>query len=76
MGIASVNPATGELLKTFAPLTDNQLAAKLDLAAEAFASYRRTTFAYRAERMLRAAQILEQEKDTCGRLMTLESMRR
>ena len=72
MGIASVNPATGELLKTFAPLTDNQLAAKLDLAAEAFASYRRTTFAYRAERMLRAAQILEQEKDTCGRLMTLE----
>ncbi len=72
MGIASVNPATGELLKTFAPLTDNQLAAKLDLAAESFASYRRTSYAYRAERMLRTAEILEQEKETLGRLMTVE----
>jgi succinate-semialdehyde dehydrogenase/glutarate-semialdehyde dehydrogenase len=72
MGIASMNPATGDLLKTFAPLTDHQLAAKLDLAAEAFAAYRSTSFAYRAERLLRTAEILEREKDTFGRLMTLE----
>jgi len=72
MGIASTNPATGDLLKIFAPLTELQLAAKLDLAADAFAAYRSTSFAYRAERMLRAAAILEQEKDALGRLMTLE----
>jgi succinate-semialdehyde dehydrogenase/glutarate-semialdehyde dehydrogenase len=72
MGISSVNPATGELLKTFAPLTDDQLTAKLDLAAQTFAAYRKTTFAYRAERMLRTAEILDQEKETFGRLMTLE----
>ncbi len=32
MGIASVNPATGEILKTFTPLTSEELAAKLALA--------------------------------------------
>ncbi len=72
MGIASINPANGELLKSFEPLGSDQLNAKLDLAAEAFAAYRITSFAYRAERMLRAAEILETEKESLGRLMTLE----
>jgi succinate-semialdehyde dehydrogenase/glutarate-semialdehyde dehydrogenase len=72
MGIASVNPATGEVLKTFAPLTDDQLTAKLERAADVYAAYRRTTFAYRAERMLRAAEILERDKVPLGRMMTLE----
>jgi succinate-semialdehyde dehydrogenase / glutarate-semialdehyde dehydrogenase len=72
MAIASINPATGEVLKTFEPLTDSELAAKLDLAATAFAAHRSTSFAYRAERMLRAAEILEHEKESFGRLMSLE----
>ncbi len=72
MAIASVNPATGEVLKTFAALSDEELAAKLDLAAETFRIYRQTSFAYRAERMMRAAEILESEKESLGRLMTLE----
>jgi succinate-semialdehyde dehydrogenase/glutarate-semialdehyde dehydrogenase len=72
MAIASVNPATGEVLKTFDPLTDGELAKKLDLAAAAFAVHRNTSFAYRAERMLRAAEILEREKESFGRLMSLE----
>ncbi len=72
MAIASVNPATGEVLKTFAALSDEELAAKLDLAAETFRTYRQSGFAYRAERMLRAAEILESEKESLGRLMSLE----
>ena len=36
MGIASVNPATGEILKTFNPLTSEELAAKLALADATF----------------------------------------
>jgi succinate-semialdehyde dehydrogenase/glutarate-semialdehyde dehydrogenase len=72
MGIASTNPATGELLKTFTPLTDVQLAVKLELAAKTFSVYRSTSFAYRAERMLKAAEILEGEKESFGRLMSLE----
>ena len=58
MAIASVNPATGEVLKTFEPLTDMELAIKLDLAAAAFAAHRNTSFTHRAERMLKAAKAL------------------
>jgi len=72
MAITSVNPATGEVLKTFQELNTEELAAKLDLAAEAFAEHRNTSFAYRAERMLKAAEIFEAEKEAFGRLMSLE----
>jgi len=72
MAIESVNPATGEVLKTYAPLTDAEIEEKLQKAAAAFEVHRTTSFAYRAERMLRAADILDREKESIGRLMTLE----
>ena len=72
MAIESRNPFNGELLKSFEPLTDAQLDAKLALAAEKYKTFKNTTFAYRAERMLRAADILENEKNDFGRIMCLE----
>jgi len=72
MAIATTNPANGELLKSFESLTQEQIEHKLQLAASAFQSHRRTSFAERARMMLRAAEILEKEKDECARLMTLE----
>ncbi len=72
MAIATTNPATGELLKSFEPLSPAQIENKIQLAASAFQTYRRTSFAVRAKMMLRAADILEKEKDECARLMTLE----
>jgi succinate-semialdehyde dehydrogenase / glutarate-semialdehyde dehydrogenase len=72
MAIATTNPATGEVLKTFEPLTAAQIEQKLQLAASAFRDHRRTSFAERATKMMRVAEILEKEKDECGRLMTLE----
>src|SRR5580704_15949336 len=72
MAIASTNPATGEVLKTFEPLTASEIEIKLQRAAEAFKKHRKTTFADRAAKMMRAAEILEKEKDACARLMTLE----
>jgi succinate-semialdehyde dehydrogenase / glutarate-semialdehyde dehydrogenase len=72
MAIASVNPATGEVLKTFEPLTASQIEAKLSLAAKTFASFRKTAFADRARMMNKAADILESEKESLGKLMTLE----
>jgi len=62
MAIASINPATGELLKSFEPLTDAQIEGKLKRAAAAFVKYRRTTFAERARMMVKAAEILESDK--------------
>jgi succinate-semialdehyde dehydrogenase/glutarate-semialdehyde dehydrogenase len=72
MAIATTNPATGEVLKTFDPLTAAQIEQKLQLAASAFRDHRRTSFADRAAKMMRATEILEKEKDECARLMTLE----
>jgi succinate-semialdehyde dehydrogenase/glutarate-semialdehyde dehydrogenase len=70
--IATVNPATGETVATFDALTESQLDEKLARSAEAFRSYRRTTFADRARWMARAADILEDERDAFARIMTLE----
>src|SRR5450432_2754974 len=72
MAIASVNPATGEVLKTFEPLTASQIETKLSLAAKTFETFRKTTFADRARMMNKAADILESEKKSLGKLMTLE----
>ncbi len=72
MPIASINPATGEVLQTFDSLNQSQIEEKLSRAAETFRDYRRTTFSDRAEKMLRAAEILENEKQTFARTMTLE----
>ncbi len=60
------------MLKTFEALTAQQIEEKLQLAASAFQVHRRTSFADRASKMLRAAEILEKEKDECAHLMTLE----
>jgi succinate-semialdehyde dehydrogenase/glutarate-semialdehyde dehydrogenase len=72
MAIATTNPSTGEVVKSFEPLTGPQIDQKLQLAASAFRTHRQTTFAERASKMMRAAEILEKEKDECARLMTLE----
>ena len=70
--IASINPATGETLRTFDALTAAQLEEKLALADSAWREYRQTTFASRAEKLREAARILDAEQDRIGRLATLE----
>jgi succinate-semialdehyde dehydrogenase/glutarate-semialdehyde dehydrogenase len=72
MPIASINPATGETMATFDFLTEPQLEEKLQLAADTFRNYRRTGFAERTQMMMRAAEILEHEKQEFARVMTLE----
>jgi succinate-semialdehyde dehydrogenase/glutarate-semialdehyde dehydrogenase len=72
MAIASINPATNETVKTFEPLSETQIDEKLQLAAETFRVYRRTSLAEREATMNRAAEILETEKYDFARLMTLE----
>ncbi|MGA9355015.1 MAG: NAD-dependent succinate-semialdehyde dehydrogenase [Terriglobales bacterium] len=72
MAIATTNPTTGEVVKNFASLTSAQIEQKLQSAVAAYHKHRRTSFADRAGKMMRAAEILEQEKDECAHLMTLE----
>jgi succinate-semialdehyde dehydrogenase / glutarate-semialdehyde dehydrogenase len=72
MAIASINPATGETLKTFQSLSNAEIEQKLQRAVSAFRSELRTSFAERALRMTKAAEILERDKDKFAKLMTLE----
>ena len=72
MAIATINPTTDEALKTFTELSAQQIEDKLQRAAETFKTYRHMSFADRSERMTRAAEILEKEKQELGKLMTIE----
>ena len=70
--IASINPATGEITRTFEAATEAEIDAALARADAAWHSYRRTSFAARAGWLIAAARILESDQDRLGRLMTLE----
>src|SRR5580692_5676876 len=72
MPIATTNPATGEVIQTFEPLSPAQIEQKLQLAVTAFQAGQKTPFPERTRRMLKAADILERGKDKFGHLMTLE----
>jgi succinate-semialdehyde dehydrogenase / glutarate-semialdehyde dehydrogenase len=72
MAIATINPATGELLKSFEPLNDTEISTKLDLAQQAFEDYRQTNFEMRSHFLNQAADILERDKSEFAKIMTLE----
>ncbi len=72
MPIATINPATGETVETFTPLTGAQVEEKLARAASAFARHRRTPVADRAARMARAGNLFDAEKESIARIVTLE----
>ena len=72
MPIATVNPATGESIRTFAELTDEELDARLERAARAFREWRRRPVAERAAVVRRLGELLDAEQEALGRLMTLE----
>ncbi len=59
-------------MRTFEPLTDAQLEAKIALAAETFPTFRALSFAERGAMMARAAEILERDKESLAALMTAE----
>jgi succinate-semialdehyde dehydrogenase/glutarate-semialdehyde dehydrogenase len=72
MAIATVNPATGQLVKSFEPMPDSQIEEKIRRAALTFPEFRSLTFAERAGMMKKAGDILESEKNELAALMTTE----
>ncbi len=72
MAIATINPTTGETLKTFEPLSNAEISTKLERAQQAFEQYRSTQIAQRSQWLQAAAEILEREQEKFGKLITLE----
>lgn len=72
MPIATINPATGETVKTFTAATDDEVDAAIARAHRRFADYRQTSFAQRARWANATADLLEAEADQAAAMMTLE----
>src|SRR5580693_6281003 len=72
MAIATVNPASGETVKTYDEMSGADVERALAAAAAAAASYPLTGFDDRAEWMRRAAGILDSEQEQIAVMMTTE----
>jgi succinate-semialdehyde dehydrogenase/glutarate-semialdehyde dehydrogenase len=72
MAIESVNPATGERLRVFEPLSPEAVEQKLARASDAARTWRTRPVAERAQVVARAGEILQAEKATYAQLMTAE----
>ncbi|HYL52586.1 MAG TPA: NADP-dependent succinic semialdehyde dehydrogenase [Acidimicrobiia bacterium] len=72
MAIATINPATGETVKSFEPLSGTEVDARIARAAETFRAYRLTDFASRTAWMLAAADLFDAESGDIARVMTTE----
>jgi succinate-semialdehyde dehydrogenase/glutarate-semialdehyde dehydrogenase len=70
--IATVNPATGETVQTFEEMSEAEVERALTAAADAYTSYRLTSFDLRAGWMRRASDILDGEQDKVAAMMTME----
>ena len=72
MAIQSVNPATGEVVCSFEPLSEEAVQAKIAAAHEAFGAYRRVPLSNRQLWMRKLAQLLQAEAQELGAMITRE----
>ncbi|HEX3571448.1 MAG TPA: NAD-dependent succinate-semialdehyde dehydrogenase [Acidobacteriaceae bacterium] len=72
MAIRSINPATGEVLRTFSPLAEETVLAKIAAARDAFTLYRDTPVAQRELWMRKLAALLESDAQELGEIITRE----
>lgn len=72
MPIQTKNPATGEVIKTFEPHSDAQVDDMIERSMSAHKELRLWSFEQRAECMRRAAQIMRDEAEALGKIVTLE----
>lgn len=72
MSITSLNPATGETLRHFEPLSDETVKAKIAIAYAAFRDYGEVPLEHRALCMRKLAGILEHEVDELAAMITSE----
>src|SRR5687768_12750124 len=68
----SIDPATGDVLATFEPYSAAEVDRRVARAQDAWRAWRTTSFATRAEIMIRTAGLLERESAELGRLMSRE----
>lgn len=76
MAYQSVNPFDGKTVETFDEMTDAQLENAITVAAAAYTTWRRKSYAERAVIVAKAAALMHQNVDAFARLMTVEMGKR
>jgi succinate-semialdehyde dehydrogenase/glutarate-semialdehyde dehydrogenase len=76
MSYVSVNPATGEVLRTFTENTDEEMWDALTIANQAFRPWASRPFSERSKIIGRSAHLLLDKKEELARLATLEMGKR
>ena len=72
MAYETINPATGERLKTFPEHTQQEIENALATAVAAYSRWRRLSFDARAKVIRRAADLMKERVDEFSQLITLE----
>lgn len=70
--IKSVNPYTGELLKSYPSLNEPEIREKLELSDQTYNNWKNTSFSERAELMANAGKQLLKEKQKYANIISLE----
>jgi succinate-semialdehyde dehydrogenase/glutarate-semialdehyde dehydrogenase len=76
MSYVSVNPATGEVLRTFTEHTDEEMWDALTIANKAFRPWASRAFSERSKIIGRSAHLLLEKKEELARLATVEMGKR
>src|SRR5271155_3802360 len=76
MSYVSVNPATGEVLRTFTEHTDEEMWDALTTANQAFRPWASRPFSERSKIIGRSARLLLEKKEELARLATVEMGKR
>ncbi len=72
MTMQAINPATGEIIKSYPTMSRQEVHQTVDAVHEAFLKWRTVPFARRAALMKEAARILREKVDSYAELMSLE----
>ncbi len=72
MAIESINPASGKLLRRFEALSETEMRQRIQIAADAFCTYRAVPVEHRALWMRKLATLLEGETEELATLITCE----
>lgn len=70
--LQSINPASGEVISEYTQSTSTAVETRLDMSKQAACAWRETSFAERAARFQRLAQILREDSNQLARIATLE----
>jgi succinate-semialdehyde dehydrogenase/glutarate-semialdehyde dehydrogenase len=72
MALQSINPSTGEVIRSYPEMTTDQVNEAIESAQLAFEDWRKTSFQERAELMRKVAEILRHRKSDFAEMMALE----